>query len=284
MSLISKKNNLKEFLKKARREGRAVGQFNFSSMEQLQGIARAAKELQVPVICGTSTGEASFFGIEEAVALVKVIRKKEKVSLFLNFDHGKDLETLKKAIDVGYDMVHFDGSHLSLEENIQTVKKIVSYAKKKGIVVEGEISKISGKSAVFKEKMEEVSLTSLEKVVRFIKETGVDCIALDIGNVHGIYAEAPRLFPERVDSLLESTSCFVVLHGGSGIEERDIQDVIKRGVVKVNINTELRSAWREELYRILSEKPDEIVPYKVLPFARDAVYEKVKEKINLFNR
>ncbi len=284
MPLFSKKNRIKKVFQRARREGWAVGQFNFSSLEQLQGIARAAKETQAPAICGTSTGEASFFGIEEAVSLIKTINDKEGTSLFLNFDHGKDIELLKSAVDRGYDMVHFDGSDLSFSENVEKTKEIVSYAQKRGVIVEGEVSKISGKSAVSKEKIEEVILTSMEKIVRFIRETGVDCIALDIGNVHGVYAESPQLYPERVDDLLERVACFVVLHGGSGINEKELKDLIQRGVVKVNINTELRSSWRESLYEMLSTNPEEIVPYNILPAVREEVCKKVKEKINIFNQ
>ncbi len=284
MSLFSKKNRIKEVFQKARREGWAIGQFNFSSLEQLQGIARAAKELQTPAICGTSTGEAGFFGIEEAVALVKTINEKEGTSLFLNFDHGKDIETLKSAVDKGYDMIHFDGSHLLFSENVEKTKEIVSYAAKRGVLVEGEVSKISGKSAVSREKIEKVSLTSVEKIVRFIRETGVDCVALDVGNVHGVYAESPQLHPERVDDLLEKVACFVVLHGGSGITKEELEDIIQRGVVKININTELRSSWRESLYEMLSANPEEIVPYNILPTVRDEVYKKVKEKMNIFNQ
>ncbi len=283
MSLFSKKNRIKKVFQRARRESWAIGQFNFSSLEQLQGIAQAAKELQTPVICGTSTGEADFFGIEEAVSLIKIINKKEGISLFLNFDHGKEIEKLKDAVDRGYDMIHFDGSHLPLDENIEKTKEIVSYAKKRGVVVEGEISKIYGKSTVSEEKIEQTSLTSMEKIVRFIEETGVDCIALDIGNVHGVYAMSPQLCPARIDSLLEKIACFVVLHGGSGIMKEEMKDIIQRGVVKVNINTELRFSWRESLYGALSAKPEEVVPYNILPAVRNEVCKKVKEKINIFN-
>ncbi len=275
--------NLNDFLKKARKEGRALGQFNFCTVEQLKGIALAAKQKKAPVICGTSARENEFIGTEEAVALVSEIRKKEKVDLFLNFDHGKDIGSLKKAIDAGYEMVHFDGSKLSFEENVRATKEIASYAKKKGALVEGELSEIKGSSAINEGDPEEFTLTSIEKIVKFIKETSVHGIALDIGNVHGIYKKMPDLKLERISQLLSFVDCFIVLHGGSGISKEDIRKSIKNGVVKININTELRYAWRNSVGDFLENNSDEIVPYKILSPAREAIKKKVEEKIDIFN-
>ncbi len=272
-----------EVLEESKTIGRAVGQFNFSTLDQFQGIVKAAKEMNAPVICGTSGGEAGFFGMEEAVSMAKIAGEREGVNLFLNFDHGKDIDLLKKAIDEGYDMIHFDGSDFPFEKNIELTKEIVSYAKERGVVVEGEVSKIGGKSTVSDEKMEEVALTSVEKIARFVKETEVDCIAFDVGSVHGIYKDSPRIFPERVDELLKIITCLVVLHGGSGVSESDIKTLIKKGVVKINVNTELRLAWREAIGNFFAENPKEITPYKILPISRDAVCNTVKDKINTFN-
>ncbi len=272
-----------EVLKESRVNGRAVGQFNFSTLDQFQGIVKAAKELNAPVICGTSGGEADFFGIKEAVSMARIARERENINLFLNFDHGKDVDLLKKAVDEGYDMIHFDGSDFPFEKNIELTKEIVGYAKERGVVVEGEVSKIGGKSTVSDEKMEEVTLTSVEKVAKFVKDTGIDCIAFDVGSVHGVYKDSPKIFPERVDELLNIISCLVVLHGGSGVSESDIKTLIERGVVKINVNTELRLAWKEAIGDAFEENPKEITPYKILPLSRDAVCDTVKNKINIFN-
>ncbi len=281
--MFDKKEKLIDVFKRAKEEKCAIGQFNFSSLEQLKGVVRAAKELNMPIICGTSPGEANYFGFEEAVSLVRAVEKKEGVSIYLNYDHGKDIAVIKKAIDIGYDMVHFDGSSLPLDRNIAIAKEVVDYAKKKGVVVEGEISKIEGSSSVSSEKIEEKPLTSLDKVAKFIEETRVNCIALDIGNVHGIHAEMPQLYNERINQLLEIINCFVVLHGGSGIKDEDIKDIIKRGVVKINVNTETRVSWRNALYSKLKENENETTPYKILPSVVDEIYKITKEKINLFN-
>ncbi len=283
VNMFSKKKKLIDVFKEARKEKIAIGQFNFSTLEQLKGISMAAKELGVPVICGTSPGEAKYFGFEEAVSLIRAIEKKENVSIYLNYDHGKDINILKKAIDVGYDMVHFDGSDVSLEENIKITKELVLYAKRRKVLVEGEVSKILGKSIVSNEEIGEVTLTSIGKVVRFVKESGVNCIAFDVGSVHGVHKSMPTIHSERVSELTKDVSAFVVLHGGSGIEEEMIKELIGKGVVKININTEIRLNWRNALYNTLHSNPQEIVPYNILPSSVEAVCEKTKEKINIFN-
>ncbi len=273
--------NLIDTLKEARKNKWSLGQFNFSTADQLQGIAMAAKEMNTPVICGTSEGESSFFGIEEAVAMVRAIEKKEKTKLFLNFYHGKDVNILKKAVDSGYDMVHFDGSGLPIDENIELTKEVVFYARRKNVLVEGELGQILGSSAMHLKGPKQSTLTSIEKVVKFVEQTGVDGVALDVGNVHGIYEEMPSLRLDRVSELLSFVECFVALHGGSGVSREDIKNAILKGVVKININTELRCAWRKSLEQAL-EKEGEVAPYKILFPAKEAVKEKVKEKINIF--
>jgi fructose-bisphosphate aldolase, class II len=273
---------LKEIFKEARSGKYAVGQFNFSSLEQLQGIVMAGEKTKTPLICGTSSGEADFFGMEEAVACVNALRKKNNTPVFLNLDHGRDVEEIKKAVDLGYDMVHFDGSKMSIEESTEKAKQVVAYAKEKNVVVEGEISEIKGSSTFSDKEIGKIELKDIEEIAFFVKETGVDCVALDVGNIHGVYKNKPEIHSERVVQLLEKINCFVVLHGGSGISDKDIRKVISSGVVKVNINTELRLAWKRAVEKKIKENPKEIVPYKILPSARDAVYKKVVEKITLF--
>ncbi len=274
--------NLIDYLNKAKNENFAIGQFNFSTIDQLQGIAKASLEMSAPVICGTSTGEAQFFGMYEAVAMVKALREERGVPIFINLDHGKDIDLIKKAVDIGYDAVHFDGSELDIEDNISLAKEVVDYAKNKDVVVEGEVGKIGGSSSVHEDKLEQSTLTSMDKIVRFIKETGVDTLALDAGTVHGVYSNSPEIDFNRIEEASIKTNSFIVLHGGSGVEDEDIKEAVKKGVVKININTELRAVWRDALYKEMSDNPKQIVPYKILCASRDAVSKKTKQKIILF--
>ena len=274
---------LKKVLKDAQKRKYAIGQFNFSTIEQLRGILEAAKKTKTPVILGTSEGELNYLGLEEVVALVEISKVKYGVSAFLNLDHGKDIDIIKRAVDYGFSAVHFDGSNLPLEKNIKYVKRIVGYAHKKGVLVEGELGYIGGESKTHKKKakIEKKDLTSLKQVERFVKETKVDSLAIAIGNIHGTYAGMPKLDFERLKEINNRTTAFLVLHGGSGISKTEVKKAIKFGIVKVNINTELRAAWKKTLKTILETQ--EIKPYKILPQVQGAVQKKVEEKIILFN-
>jgi len=272
---------LKDYLRRAQRQKFAIGQFNFSTLEQLRGILAAAQKMKSPVILGTSEKESKFLGLEEILALVEISKMKYKVSAFLNLDHGKDLDYIKKAIDFGYPAVHFDGSGLSLEKNMKYAKKVVEYAHKKGVLVEGEL-----------ECIEKENLSSLNETERFIKETKVDSLAIAIGNRHGFYKNVKLNF-NRLEEIKEKihpvkfasqsfngAGTFLVLHGGSGISNIQIKKAIKSGIVKININTELRLAWKRILAKSL--KTQEIKPYKILPLVQKTIQEKVEKKLKLF--
>jgi len=277
---------LLDYLKKAQRECWAIGQFNFSTLSQLKGIIEAAKKMRAPIILGTSEGESKFLGLRQAVTLRNVFQKETGLSVFLNLDHGKSFEYLKEACDSGYEAVHFDGSKLPIEENIEKTKEVVKHAKKFGILVEGEVGVIGETSKVYEEfGLKEEDLTNPEEAEKYIKETGVDSLAVSIGTFHGIMVrgENPRINLERLKEIKERTGDkFLVLHGGSGTPEEDIEKAIELGIVKVNINTELRLAYTNTLKKVLEENPKEIKPYKYLPEVIEAVQKVVEEKIQLF--
>jgi len=277
--------NLKQYLSKAKKEKWAIGQFNFCTLEQLRGILAAAKELKSPVILGTSEGEVKYLGMEETVALVEISKKKYGISsVFLNLDHGKNPEIVKKAVDLGYSAVHFDGSGLLLKDNIRISKKLAEYAHKKGVLFEGEIGAVKGDSAVHKEKIiiNKNDLATPEDASRYLKETRADSLAVAIGNIHGIYSDKKKINFELLESINDKAKAFLVLHGGSDIDKEDIKRAIKIGVSKININTELRALWRKALDESLEKNKEEVKPYKIMPYVEELIKGKVKEKINLF--
>lgn len=271
------------YFKKAFSEKWAIGQFNFSTLDQLKSIAEASVKLSSPIIAGTSKKEADFFGIEEAGILVSFYRKKYKTPIFLNLDHGRDLDSIKKAIDSGYDMVHFDGSKMELRENIKETKKVLKYAKRKNIIVEGEVGYISGTSAFHKEKMDlsKIKMPTIEEVNTFCSETEIDLLALSIGNIHGIYSQMPELNFSLLKKAHKIVKKGIVFHGGSGVKNRDIKKIIKLGVVKINVNTELRIAWKESLNKTIIND-SLFAPYDLLLDSKTSFFNKIQEKIILF--
>ena len=283
------KKDLKYYFEKAKKDGFAIPQFNFSDFSQVKGIVAKAAELKSPIILGTSEGESRFVGLEEAVAMRDVLRKKTGVPIFLNLDHGKSFEYLKQAGDAGYDMIHFDGSKLPLDENIKIAKEVVKYAKKKGILVEGEVGKIgTDGSRLYSEKFEikEEDLTKPDEAFKFLQETKVNLLAISMGNFHGIEVSGidPNLRLDVLKAVKEKNpGALFVLHGGSGTPEEDIKEAIKMGIVKININTELRLAFSGNLRRFLDANKEEIVPYKFLVDAIAAVEGVVGKKIKLFD-
>jgi len=280
--------NLKDYFSKAEKEKFAIPQFNFSDFSQMKAIINKCAELKSPVILGTSEGESKFFGLQEAVALRDVLRKKTGLPIFLNLDHGKTFEYLKQAVDAGYDMVHFDGSKLPLDENIKIAEEVVKYAKKKGVLVEGEVGKIgTDGSRLYSEKFEikEEDLTKPEDAAKFLNETKANLLAISMGNFHGIEISGidPNLRLDVLKAVKDKNSdALLVLHGGSGTPEDDIKEAIQMGIVKININTELRLAFSGNLRRSLDNNKEEIVPYKFLADAITAVEKIVGLKIKLF--
>lgn len=278
---------LKQYFKKAQKEKWAIGQFNFSSFEQVKGIVEAAKNLKAPIILGTSEGESKFVGLQEAVAIRNALRKKTGLPIFLNLDHGKSYDYIKEAIAAGYDMVHFDGSKLPLEENIKISKKVVAAAKRKGVVVEGEVGRIgTDASRVYEEKFEikEGELTDVKEAELYMKKTGVNVLAVSVGTFHGMSVEgvSPSIRLDRLREVKQKIEVPLVLHGGSGTPELDIKEAIKLGIGKININTEMRVAFSNTLRKKLEIDKDEVVPYRYFPEAIQAVQGVAERYMGLF--
>ncbi|OWK26809.1 MAG: hypothetical protein US76_01745 [Parcubacteria group bacterium GW2011_GWA2_38_13b] len=279
--------NAINILKEAQKSCCAIGQFNVSNLEILKAVLNAARNLKSPVIIGTSEGEREFIGRRQIVKLIEAYREESQIPVILNADHTKSFEEIKKVIDAGYSAVHFDGSELPFKENIKITKEVMEYAKSRdeNILVEGELGYLRGGSNIHKAvEIKEEDMTKPDEAMEFVKETGIDSLAVVIGNVHGIVRGGnPELDLARLAEIKNAVGkTFLVLHGGSGISEKDIQEAIKIGIVKININTELRVAYAGALKNFLSVKPEETTPYKIFPDVISAIQKITEEKIKLF--
>lgn len=278
---------LSYWLNKAKKEGWAVPHFNIADSITFDAILDAARELKSPMMIGTSEGERKFMELEEAVSLVKGFRINTGFPVFLNADHTKTVENAKKAIDAGYDSIHIDASEHPFEENIRMAKDVLEYAKTKdlNISVEGELGFVAGESKIHEKiELKKEDYTKPEDALKFVKETGVDRLAVMIGNFHGMTLEGkPAIDIEllkKINAALPNQT--LVLHGGSGISESDIKNAIASGMNNIHINTEVRLAFTGSLKEELDRNPQETTPYKLFEHPKETIYKLVKEKIVLF--
>lgn len=285
--------SLMETIKKAEENKIAIGHFNVSDCLALKAIFLAAKELNLPVIIGVSEGEREFIGTKRIADAVKSIREEFNYPIFLNADHTHSFEKIKEAVEAGFDAVLFDGGKLRFEENIKKTKEVVDYVKSVNpkILVEAELGYLGSSSVILEKIPEEATikkedLTKPEEAARFVKETGIDLLAPAVGNLHGMLKNAPQpnLDIERIRELRKSAGVPLVLHGGSGISDDDFKKAIEAGISTIHINTEIRLAWRKGMERALKEKPEEIVPYKILSIALEEIKETVSNRLKLFNK
>lgn len=279
--------NLKEILSKATRDHWAVGHFNVSNFEQLKTVVNVAKKTQAPVMIGTSEGERNWFGLQNIVALVESF-KKEYPHIFLNADHTKTVSATHDAINAGYESVHFDGSSLSFLENTNKTKQVIDYAKSKNqeISVEGELGYVEGESQVSERKIKinPSNYTNPEEAEYFVKSTGIDRLAIAIGNIHGINIDEPKLDFEKLSEIRKiiPENVAIVLHAGSGISDEDIKRAIECGIGNIHISTELRVAFREGMEKSLKDNPKEYAPYKLGAQIVEDMEKLISDKIKLF--
>lgn len=272
-----------ELLQDAQRRGYAVGAFNVNNMEIIQAIIAAAEEERSPVILQASQGAIKYAGIRYIRALVMAAAEEAKVPICLHLDHGPGFEQVMECLRYGFTSVMFDGSHLPYEENVRLTAKAVEAAHAVGVSVEGELGKIGGVEEDIRVEDWDMVLTDPETVPDFVERTGVDYLAVAIGTKHGFYKGEPKLDFQRLARIHElMPNLPLVLHGGSGIPEEHIRRAIPLGVRKINIDTELRAAFVGKAREIMEAKPEEIDPRKILGPAREAMKEKVKEKMRLF--
>ncbi len=282
---------LRECVRDAEERGVAIGHFNISNLEGLHAIYSAASKLNVPVIIGLSEGEESFVGRSEAVALVRAIRERDSYPIFLNADHHGSFESVKKAIDEGFDSVIIDVAKLSFEENVKITKECVDYARKvsketgRDILVEGELGYI-GSGSNIKDTIPEGAgvLTKPEEAQKFVELTGIDMLAPSVGSIHGLIKSGkPHINAELVKEIRQTAGVPLVLHGGSGLRDVDFTNAISAGIGIVHINTEIRIAFADGVKESISKNPDEVVPYKIMQPAQDAIEKVVEERLKLFN-
>jgi fructose-bisphosphate aldolase class II len=269
-------------LQQAQQEGYAVGAFNANNMEIVQAIIQAAEAEKSPVIMQASQGAIKYAGLEFITGMVKIAAENSPVPVALHLDHGTDFNQVIRCIRSGFTSVMFDGSKLSLKDNIATTRKILEIANPIGVSVEAELGKIGGTEDEVHVETREAAFTDPEEARYFVEQTGIKSLAIAIGTAHGQYKGEPRLDFERLATIKRLVNIPIVLHGSSGVPDEAVRKAISLGVCKVNIDTNIREAFVGAIRAVVQARPKEIDPRQILGPARDAAVAIIREKMRVF--
>lgn len=292
----------KEMFKKAYEGGFAIGAFNISDLEQLQGVLKAAKAKNSYVMIQASMSAVKYAGPHTLVEMVKAASDEIGVDVALHLDHGPNMDAIKTCIDAGFSSVMIDGSHFDFEENVRITKEAVEYAHSKGVVVEAELGVLAGTEDDVTSDVHKY--TQPAEAVEFVERTGVDSLAIAIGTSHGAFkfkGEAKLRFDilEEIQSKLPGFP--IVLHGASAVDQNAVAtcnefggniagakgvpvDMLRKAssmaVCKINMDTDLRLAMTVAIRKFLAENPKEFDPRKYIGAGRDAIQAVVESKID----
>ena len=280
----------RHLMQRSRQQHFAVGAFNVDNQETLIAICRAAQAKQAPVMVEVSDGEVKAIGLDNMRDMVDNYKTEYGVEMYINLDHSPSVEDAKRGIDAGFEFIHIDVSQAkhdaSDDEIVAATKEVVEYAKLTGAVVESEPHYFGGSSNLHTEAIdyEEIKKTfsTPEGAKAFVEATGIDTFAAAIGNLHGKYPVPKELDLDLLQRVRNAISCNISLHGGSGTPGHYFQEAAKIGVSKININSDMRVAFRQTVEKVLKDHPEEFALVKLMDEVKDAVQKVVEEKIDTF--
>lgn len=278
-------------MQRARQQKFAIGAFNIDNQETLVAIARAAQAKNAPVMVEVSQGEVDALGLENVRDMVDNYKAEYGVEMYINLDHSPTIAGAIAGIEAGFEFIHIDISqarkNATLDEIIAETKQIVDYARLTGALVESEPHYFGGSSNLHTETIdyEEIRKTfsTPEAAQSFVTATGIDTFAAAIGNLHGKYPVPKKLDIELLKKIRAAIDCSISLHGGSGTPGHYFVDAVAAGVTKININSDMRVAYRQTLERVLAENKTEYAVVKLMDQVVTAVQAVIEEKIETFN-
>lgn len=282
----------RESMARARAGHYAFGAFNLDDEATLKAVARAAAARNTPVLVEVSQGEVDTIGLSNVRDMVDNFKAEYGLEIYVNLDHSPSVEAAKKGIDAGFEFIHIDVSQANHdatdEEIIAATREVVEYAKKTGALVESEPHYFGGSSNLHTEAIdyEEIKKTfsTPEAARHFVEATGIDTFAAAIGNLHGKYPVPKQLDLDLLQRIRDAIDCNISLHGGSGTPGHYFEGAVKIGVTKVNINSDMRIAYREALEKALKDNPNEYSVAKLVDkYVVSAVQEVVDSKLATFN-
>ena len=268
---------LKEKLAICANNGSALLAVNFYNFETLKGLLLAAKAADSPLILQLSESSLQYLGINTAVAMARAMLKEFEVQAWLHLDHGSSVEVVKKCLDAGFDSVMIDASEQPFNENVRITKEAVKAAASYQANVEAELGYVAKLG-----QDQQAEPTSPADAKLFAEATGIDALAIAIGNAHGFYKQTPRLRLDRLREIRAVTDCALVLHGSSGIPDDQLKEAIRSGISKINLATETKNTFMKKLQSLLAGS-DEIDLRKVFPEAISEVQQLITRKLQTIN-
>jgi len=272
--------NMNDVLLPAKEAGYGVGFFNAVNVEMARAVIETAEELNAPVMVGTAEILLPYMEMERVAEYLIPMAKKAKVPVCIHYDHGLTYERCMQAIDLGFTSIMYDCSTESYENNLKKVAEMVEICHKKGLTVEGELGHVGDNEGAGKLENPSDYFTDPDVALDFVNKTGVDSLAVAVGNAHGDYAFPPKLDFDRIKIISEKTGIPLVLHGGSGLSDSDFKKAVSLGVSKVNIFTDIDKAGKAGIEEGL--KAGENTMMKLIPYEINAMKRVVREKIELF--
>ncbi len=278
-------------MKRARKEHFALGAFNLDNQETLIAVARAAAAKKAPVLVEVSQGEVDAMGLDNVRDMVDNYKEEYGVEMYINLDHSPSVKDAIAGIEAGFEFIHIDVSQANHDapeaQIIDATKRVVACARLTGALVESEPHYFGGSSNLHTEKIDydeiKKTFSTPEGAKAFVQATGIDTFAAAIGNLHGKYPAPKKLDIDLLKQIRQAIDCNISLHGGSGTPAHYFVDAVKVGVTKVNINSDMRVAYRQTLEKVLDENPDEYAVVKLMDEVIDAVQKVVESKIDVFN-
>ena len=275
-----KTNN--ELLAHAAAQGYAVGAFNVNNLEQIRGVLETAVEENAPVIVAVTEGAVKHGGWPLFCEALPKMAAQAPVPVSVHLDHGGNFENVVRSIVGGFTSVMYDCSTLAFEENVSEMRRVVAVAHPVGVSVEGEIGHVGGKEAGAGDSGDEEILTDPDQAAGFAEASGVDSLAVAVGTVHGMRKQTAKIDLDRVSAIAAAVKVPLVLHGASGVPDDIFEEVIRRGIRKINIGTELQKSFTAGVREFLAANPDAIDVRKVLKPGIDSLKKAVRTKIRLF--
>lgn len=251
--------NTREMLLKANDNDYAIPSPDFINQNMIRDYIEVAEEIKSPALISISEGLSKYMSLEDAYAIAKYYANKASIPVALHLDHGKNVDFVKRAIDIGFPSVMIDASSESFEENVARTKEIVEYAHKKNVTVEAEIGHV-GSGINYEDESGDTSVyTEVEDLVKFVKLTNVDSVAVSVGTAHGKYIGTPKINFERLKELKEAVCIPLVLHGGSSTGDENLRKCAEIGISKINIFTDICVAGGNSIKGLETDDYKEII-------------------------